>query len=58
MLKKDNDAELLHEFEKLAVPLMKFLAYNYHPHVSVVLTATTAELSSVIACVKNDDLPN
>jgi len=32
------------EFEALTVPLLKFLCENFHPHVSVVVTPTTAEL--------------
>ena len=32
------------EFEALTRPLLKFLNDNCHPHVSVVVTTTTAEL--------------
>lgn len=32
------------EFEALARPLLKFLNDNCHPHVSVIVTTTTAEL--------------
>lgn len=32
------------EFEALTRPLLKFLNDNCHPHVSVIVTTTTAEL--------------
>lgn len=32
------------EFETLTRPLLKFLCENCHPHVSVLVTPTTAEL--------------
>ena len=32
------------KFEELARPLIKYLCENYHPHVTVIITTTTAEL--------------
>lgn len=32
------------EFEKLTRPLLKYLCDNYHPHVSITITPTSAEL--------------
>lgn len=32
------------EFEELARPLMKWLCEHCHPHVTVIITPTTAEL--------------
>ena len=32
------------EFEQLARPMMQHLCENYHPHVTVVITPTNAEL--------------
>lgn len=32
------------EFEKVARPMIKFLNDNCHPHVSVIVTPTNAEL--------------
>ena len=32
------------EFEKLAMPMIKYLCENYHPHVTVIITPTNAEL--------------
>lgn len=32
------------EFEKAAMPLMEYLALNHHPHMSVIVTSTNAEL--------------
>ena len=32
------------KFEELARPMIKYLCENYHPHVSVIITPTTAEL--------------
>lgn len=36
------------EFTELARPLMKWLCDNYHPHVIVTVTPTSAELSEGI----------
>lgn len=38
--------ELRSEFEKLAKPLIKFINDNYNPHVSIIVTPTSAELVS------------
>lgn len=32
------------EFEKLVRPLLKYLCENHHPHVSIIITPTSAEL--------------
>lgn len=43
----DYKSESLSEserFEKAVKPLMEFLLENHHPHVSVIVTSTTAEL--------------
>lgn len=32
------------EFRKLAAPLVEWLNSNYHPHVTVLITPTSAEL--------------
>lgn len=32
------------KFEELARPLINYLCENYHPHVTVIITPTTAEL--------------
>jgi len=32
------------EFEELARPILKYLCDNHHPHVTVIITPTTAEL--------------
>lgn len=34
----------LKEFELLARPMIKYLCENHHPHVSVIITPTNAEL--------------
>ena len=34
----------LSEFEKVVRPLIKYLCENHHPHVSVIVTPTNAEL--------------
>ncbi|HHT23152.1 MAG TPA: hypothetical protein GXZ87_07575 [Bacteroidales bacterium] len=39
-LTKDN----VKKFEDLARPMMKYLCENYHPHVTVIITPTNAEL--------------
>jgi hypothetical protein len=40
VLKKDK----VKEFEYLSRQIMKFLCENYHPHVTVIITPTNAEL--------------
>lgn len=32
------------EFKDLAIPLIKHLRDNYHPHVTIIITNTNAEL--------------
>ena len=32
------------KFEELTRPILKFLCENYHPHVTVIITPTSAEL--------------
>lgn len=32
------------KFEELARPMVKYLCENYHPHVTVIITPTSAEL--------------
>ena len=34
------------KFEELARPMIKYLCENYHPHVTVIITPTSAELLS------------
>ena len=35
--------EKIAELKKLSFPLMKFLCKNFHPHVKIIVTQTTAE---------------
>jgi len=44
------------EFEKAAKPLMLYLANNHHPHMTVIVTATSAELVEGQMMAKNDIL--
>lgn len=39
------------EFEEAAKPLIKWLNDNCHPHVTVVTTTTTSELSEGVASI-------
>lgn len=39
------------EFEELALPLMKWLNDNYHPHVTVIVTSASAELMEGVTSV-------
>jgi len=38
--------EQIEKFQELSKPLMKYLCDEFHPHVSVIITPTTAEISS------------
>ena len=33
------------DFEEIAKPMMKYLCENFHPHVTVIITPTSAEIS-------------
>lgn len=39
-----REPEKLTEFKLAALPLIKHLAENYHPHVTAIVTSTSAEL--------------
>lgn len=39
-----NNKQEVKEFEELVRPILKYLCENYHPHVTVIITPTTAEL--------------
>lgn len=45
------DKEKQKEFEKAAEPLIQFLRENFHPHVSVIVDGSSAELLESI-CLK------
>jgi hypothetical protein len=42
-------------FEEVVQPVMEWLAKNHHPHVSVIIDSTHAELVEGIECVKTDE---
>lgn len=39
-----NKEELIHRFEELAQPLIDFINENYHPHATIIIDSTHAEL--------------
>jgi len=39
------------KFEALAKPMMKFLCKNFHPHVTVIIEPTSAEILSGSASI-------
>jgi len=41
-------------FEEAVVPLMKWLSENMHPHATVIVTGTRAELVEGLQCYLND----
>ena len=43
------------KFEELARPMIKYLCENYHPHVSVTITPTSAELFESLKGIGNID---
>lgn len=43
------------EFEELARNLMKFLAENCHPHTSVAVDSTTAELREGVTAITTEE---
>ena len=47
--------ELQKQFEEAAKPLMKFIADNFYPHVTVILDSVTAQLVEGVATVKTDE---
>lgn len=56
MTKQNKPLTETEEFEKAATPLMLYLANNHHPHMTVIVTATTAELVEGQMMAKNDIL--
>jgi hypothetical protein len=42
-------------FEKAARPLMKYLAQNYHPHVTVIVDGSRAEILEGSASIVTDE---
>lgn len=47
---KDN-REKLAELQKAAEPLLKYLNENFHPHVTVIVTPTSVELTESIMSI-------
>lgn len=47
--------EQLKEFEDVTRPLIKFLNDHFHPHVTVIVDNTSAELSEGIATFRTED---
>jgi len=40
-------------FKEAALPLIKYLCENYHPHVTVIVTPTSAELMEGLKAINN-----
>ena len=40
----ENGKQKVDEFEALTRPLMKYLCENHHPHVTIIITPTDAQL--------------
>lgn len=47
--------EQLLEFEVASKPLIKFLCDNFHPHVTVIVTPSDAEICEGSALIKCDE---
>lgn len=47
--------EKLKELEEAARPLIKYLAENYHPHVTCIVTNNSAELLEGLMTVRTND---
>lgn len=43
------------EFEELTRPLMKWLNENCHPHVTVIVSTTSAELTEGVCAIHTND---
>ena len=48
------EPEKIKEFEKAAEPLIKFLAENFHPHVTVIVDGGSAQLVEDACLVVNE----
>lgn len=53
---KKEPSDLFTEFQQLSRPLMTFLAENYNPHVTVILTNSEAELVEGLMSAINTDI--
>ena len=47
--------EKIKEFEEVAKPLIKFLAENFHPHVTVIVDGGRAEILEGSASIVTDE---
>lgn len=45
--------EQLEEFDKVTEPLRIWLGQHHHPHTTIILTSTTAELVEGLICVND-----
>ncbi len=52
---KIMNKEDIKKFEEAALPLIKYLAENHHPHTTVIVTSTHAELLEGKFVVKTED---
>jgi len=52
---EDYDNPTQEKFEEVAKPLIKYLAENYHPHVTVIVTATEAEVLEGLQMIKTEE---
>ena len=48
-----NKEELRHKFEELAQPLIDFINEKYHPHATIIIDSTHAELLEVLIVFPN-----
>lgn len=48
-----NTKRKMEELKEAATPLIKYLCENYHPHVTAIVTPTSAEVLESIGCVRN-----
>jgi len=45
----------MNEFKEAAKPLMKYLADNFHPHTSVIVDSTRAQLLEGVRAFKTEE---
>lgn len=50
-----NETQKVSSFEDVVKPAMKWLAENKHPHMSIIIESTRAELVEGVECVATDE---
>lgn len=54
-MKVENNNKEINGFETMVRPLIRYLARNFHPHTTIIITSTGAELVEGIKALNTDE---